>query len=118
MAAINITYQFLRGKASAWEKKNPILASGEPGYEIDSNRLKIGDGITPWRELKYVGESEVFNAPTHFDFPSIGRENTIYKADTEKKIYQWNPTSLVYELLSSGESTLDIELINGGNANG
>ena len=61
----------------------------------------------------------VFNASTHYDFPSVGSANVIYKAETEKKIYQWNDTSLKYELLSENDIALtDIDYINGGNANG
>lgn len=111
------TFQLRRGNASVWEKNNPILARGEPGFEIDTNRLKIGDGLTAWKDLKYIGEEEVFNASTHYDFPSIGRANTIYKAETEQKIYQWNSTSLKYEILSSGSDFIEVELIHGGNAN-
>ena len=115
---LNTVFQLKRGTAKAWERNNPLLKAGEPGFELDTNRLKIGDGITLWNDLLYIGESEVFNAATHFDFPSLGKENTIYKAEKEKKIYQWNTTSLIYEVISEGETTLDIELINGGNANG
>ena len=37
-----------------WESINPILLSGEPGVVIDGNeteKIKFGDGITPWNEL-------------------------------------------------------------------
>lgn len=115
---IKTTFQLRRGLASVWEKNNPILSRGEPGFVIDENRLKIGDGSTAWNELPYFGEANVVNAATHYGFPSIGRANVIYKAEEEKAIYQWNTTSLKYELLSSGESQLEIELIHGGNANG
>lgn len=37
-----------RGMASEWIAKNPILSSGEVGYETDTGRFKIGDGFTPW----------------------------------------------------------------------
>lgn len=115
---IKTTFQLRRGNAAVWKKNNPILSRGEPGFVIDENRLKIGDGATAWNDLPYIGESSVFNAATHYGFPSIGRANVIYKAEEEKTIYQWNTTSLKYELLSSGETTLEIELIHGGNANG
>ena len=66
-----------------------------------------------------MGENEVFNAQTHYDFPSVGKVNTIYKAESEQQVYQWNSTALKYEPLNvSSSSILDIELINGGNANG
>lgn len=114
---VNTTIQLKRGDAEKWRELNPILARGEPGYEIDTNRLKIGDGKTPWRNLKYFGEDNVFNAETHYDFPSIGRANTIYKAEKEQKIYQWNTSSMKYEILSDGSSVVEIEIIHGGNAN-
>jgi hypothetical protein len=43
----------------------------------------------------------------------------IYKAESERKIYQWNPVELRYEVLSEIEITVqDLEVIHGGNANG
>ena len=113
---IKTTFQLRRGNASVWEKNNPVLYRGEPGFVIDENRLKIGDGITPWNELEYIGEDNVFNAKTRYEFPSIGRENVIYKAEEEKCLYQWNTTSLKYEALI-GESIHEITIIHGGNAN-
>ena len=111
--------QFKRGTAKRWEELNPILDEGQPGFVIDENRLKVGDGITPWNDLPYFGEDNVVNKKTHYDFPSIGKVNTIYKAEDEKLIYQWNPTKMKYEILNvSGGEILDINLINGGNANG
>jgi hypothetical protein len=62
---LRTTFQLRRGNESAWIKNNPILASGEPGFVIDKNAIKIGDGITPWNELEYLGnegEEGVFNA--------------------------------------------------------
>ena len=120
---IKTTFQLRRGYEAVWERNNPILASGEPGYVIDKNALKIGNGVTPWNELEYVnsdnGQGGVYNAQTHLEFPSIGSVNMIYKAQAEKKIYQWNPDNLTYEALNEVEISIqDLELINGGNAYG
>ena len=113
------TIKFKRGTAARWNELNPVLVAGEPGFVTDENRFKIGDSVTAWNDLPYIGESEVFNAQTHYDFPSIGKVNTIYKAESEQQIYQWNSTKLAYEPLNVGSgSVLDIELINGGSANG
>lgn len=49
----NARIQLRRGTAAFWEDANPILHSGEPGYETDTGKLKIGDGRLPWRELEY-----------------------------------------------------------------
>ena len=52
------TFQLRRGSAEVWETNNPILKRGEPGFVIDENKLKIGDGVTPWNDLKYIGNSD------------------------------------------------------------
>lgn len=65
-----------------------------------------------------TSEKEVINKPTHFDFPSIGSVDFIYKAYNEKKTYQWNAEKLKYEPLNEGGVLPEITIINGGNANG
>lgn len=124
---IKTTYQLRRGTEAAWKKNNPVLAAGEPGFVIDKNILKIGDGVTPWNDLKepnsdasnLSGTGSVYNAKTHYEFPNIGSSEVIYKAEEEKKIYQWNTTLSKYELLSEVDITVDnIQIIHGGNANG
>ena len=49
--------QFRRGTAQEWAEKNPILESGEPGFETDTGLYKIGDGINYWSELQYANEN-------------------------------------------------------------
>lgn len=122
---IKTTILFRRGLESAWQTNNPILSAGEPGFVTDKFLFKIGDGVTPWNELSYPNQSAgtqgngIFNAETHYDFPSVGSVNMIYKAQSEKKIYQWNDTELRYELLSEVSLTIDdLDVIHGGNANG
>ena len=55
---IKTTFQFRRGNASVWERNNPVLQRGEPGFEIDTYKLKVGDGVTMWNDLPYVGGAE------------------------------------------------------------
>lgn len=52
---IKTTFLLRRGTTEAWEAANPVLAYGEPGYEKDTGQLKIGDGVTPWKDLPYIG---------------------------------------------------------------
>lgn len=104
---IKTTFQLRRGNAAVWERNNPILERGEPGFVIDENRLKIGDGSTPWNDLEYIGESDIFNAATVNDFPEIGKSKVIYKAEEEACLYQWNSIEGKYELLSVGETVVE-----------
>ena len=49
-----VQLQFRRGTASEWTNANPILAEGELGLELDSNKFKLGNGITRWNSLLYT----------------------------------------------------------------
>lgn len=53
MPANNI-FQIRRGSSSQWNSSNPVLASGEPGYDITNNIYKIGDGTSNWNNLKSI----------------------------------------------------------------
>ena len=53
MAAQTIL-QFRRGTAALWASANPVLASGEFGFETDTNKGKIGNGTTAYNSLSYV----------------------------------------------------------------
>ena len=97
---LKTTFKLKRGTAARWAEVNPVLVQGEPGFILDENRLKIGDGITAWNDLPYVGESNVFSAPTKSEFPIPGVNWTLYKAEEERKIYQWNDKIGEYEELS------------------
>lgn len=48
-----MTIQLRRDTAANWTAANPILASGQAGYETDTKKLKIGDGATAWASLAY-----------------------------------------------------------------
>lgn len=46
--------RFKRATAARWQELNPLLLSGEPGYEKDTGQLKIGDGVLYWNDLSYL----------------------------------------------------------------
>jgi hypothetical protein len=48
-----VKIQFRRDTASAWTAANPILSQGEAGYEFDTGRFKVGNGLSPWNSLPY-----------------------------------------------------------------
>jgi hypothetical protein len=52
--AVVTQIQVRRGTASQWTSANPTLASGEWGFETDTNKTKIGDGSTAWTSLAYA----------------------------------------------------------------
>nr|DAP28615.1 MAG TPA: hyaluronidase [Caudoviricetes sp.] len=53
-----------RDTSAAFASSNPILGNGEPAYETDTKKLKIGDGTTAYTSLAYFaggGGSAEFN---------------------------------------------------------
>jgi hypothetical protein len=51
-----------KGTAAQWVSTNngdgPILNAGEIGYESDTNKFKIGDGVNHWVDLNYFLDAE------------------------------------------------------------
>jgi len=63
MATMNIVQAKLilrNGLAADWTLKNPVLAKGELGAEIDTGLLKLGDGTSAFTDLPYINVSQVF----------------------------------------------------------
>ena len=52
------TFKLRRGTMAEWDAKNPILSDGEPGFAIDKNILRIGDGVTAWKDLEDINGSD------------------------------------------------------------
>lgn len=50
--------QFMRGESSAVSANDPVLAAGQPFYELDTHKLKIGDGSSNYSSLDYVEASQ------------------------------------------------------------
>jgi hypothetical protein len=42
-----------RGTAAQWTSANPVLGSGEIGFETDTTKFKIGNGTSTWSNLTY-----------------------------------------------------------------
>jgi hypothetical protein len=116
---VKTTFQFRRGTSSAWTKNNPLLAAGEPGYELDTHKVKIGDGANYWKDLPYIGEHNIISYANHNEFPSVGNINYIYKANDEAMLYGWDELNAIYVILGPADINNEtIDYIDGGNAFG
>ena len=56
--------QLRKDTSANWGSVNPVLLRGEPGFETDTGKLKIGDGSTAWSSLAYIGGAEGSSANT------------------------------------------------------
>ena len=52
---INTRIQLRNDLAATWHSRNPVLNKGEIGIEIDTRKMKVGDGTTAWDALSYMG---------------------------------------------------------------
>ena len=50
-----LRFQFPGKNAAEWIAVNPVLLAREIGIESDTQKFKIGDGVTPWNSLPYGG---------------------------------------------------------------
>ena len=49
--------QLRGGTSSALSSENPLLLRREIAVEVDTGRLKAGDGVSRWNSLPYIGAS-------------------------------------------------------------
>lgn len=53
---VKVTLQIRHDTANDWKTRNPVLAAGEYGLEIDTYLIKVGDGVTDWLHLRYLNK--------------------------------------------------------------
>lgn len=126
-----------RDTTANWLKYNPVLASGEFGYDTNEKKYKIGDGVSHWTDLEFaymgiitnengnilkykkvateeyvtehISDNIVFSS-TKASFPSIGKLNILYVDLDDDKIYVWDDTELKYQPIGSDITLPDEQL--------
>lgn len=81
---IKTTFKLKRANANQWAQINPILSAGEPGFELDTNKLKIGDGITSWNLLPYIVDLESLHNEFDYDTISFEKIKTLFQEENKK----------------------------------
>lgn len=66
---LNTKCQQRNDTAVNWVLVNPILLRGELGIELDTGKIKIGNGSTPWINLPYLGMGLTQNDILNFVYP-------------------------------------------------
>ena len=57
MSTLSLRFKLRRATAAAWTLSNEVLLASEAGHETDTNKLKIGDGVTAWNLLDYFADA-------------------------------------------------------------
>jgi hypothetical protein len=73
--------KFRRGTAAEFSSANPVLASGEPGFAVDTNTLKIGDGSTAWNSLSGISGGGGISNVVEDTTPQLGGELNLNNND-------------------------------------
>jgi hypothetical protein len=94
---LNQRVQLRRDTSANWTSGNPVLKSGEIGYETDTKQLKIGDSATYWADLAYFASSEVDDLPDLGDVTITNVSNGDY--------LRWNGTAWVNDPINLGSDT-------------
>ena len=84
------TLQLRNDTALNWATKNPVLAKAEVGIEIDTNKLKIGNGVSTWGELEYFGGEIIIDTELNGD-----SENPVQNKVVNDAVHYTNETPII-----------------------
>lgn len=94
-----------RGTAAQWTSANPVLAAGEIGFEIDTNKFKMGDGINQWADLGYFLDETALGGSfdDYIPLTEKGEPNGVATLDGSGAI----PVSQLGNLIADAPALLD-----------
>jgi hypothetical protein len=76
-----------RDSAANWTSANPTLASGEIGFETDTNQLKIGNGTSAWTVLPYASGAGGASVEISETAPADPEEGDVWFNSTDGRAY-------------------------------
>ncbi len=80
---MTVQIQLRRGTAASWTSNGTVvLAAGEPGFETDTGKFKVGDGTTQWTSLPYAGGLEALRLQD--------LSNVASTAPSSGEVLKWN----------------------------
>jgi hypothetical protein len=102
--------QLRRGTATQWTTADPILEAGEVGWESDTNKFKIGDGINNWDDLTYFLDSTDtgFNAEDYILATSKNAVSGVAALDANINVV--TTTGVVFEGATANEHELTLAI--------
>lgn len=62
----NALFEARRDTRANWNTTNPVLAAGEPGYDLTLKKVKWGDGVSAWKALSFSGEDPNILNPKNY----------------------------------------------------
>ena len=94
---MTVQIQIRRDTTTNWQLTNPVLGAGEPGFDTTAKVFKIGDGLTPWTELKAFTHADVFaGVATSGSYNDLLDKPVIPAAQLQSNWTQTNTLALDY----------------------
>ena len=77
-----------RGTQDQWFTSNPRLNAGEIGWEADTNKFKVGDGINLWNDLAYFLDEDALNTSLgdYIESSLLGANNGVAQLNSSGKL--------------------------------
>jgi hypothetical protein len=113
MATQKLRIKIRRDESTNWEEVNPLLYVGEQGYETDTRKMKIGDGLKRYNELEYFGETLesidgfLITSKVHLEHESKFLIKTLKNFDDRELTTQKDANVIIVETLLINEQYLD-----------
>jgi hypothetical protein len=82
--------QLRGGTFEAMSEANPLLARREVAVEIDTGKIKVGDGVTSWNDLPYAGGGG-FEWPESDDNVYVIKNGAFVQARLVQQPTEWEP---------------------------
>jgi len=101
-----------RGLASRWTSTNPILLAGEIGVETDTNKMKVGDGVTQWNNLGYMKVDAQSVSYTHTQNASLSVWNITHALNFKPNVVitDYNGNVLECDVVYVGSNQITVTL--------
>lgn len=111
---VNIRLVTRNDSAANWLTKNPVLLEGEMGIENDTRLIKVGDGVTAWKDLVYINDisSAVAN---HYEGTATADEtdNAVIARVLGETIPEKDDTFIVKRAISGDKMSYTAYIYNG-----
>ena len=99
---VNQRVQLRRDTSVNWTSGNPVLKSGEIGYETDTGKLKIGDNATFWASLDYSFTAETLLSEVNLlDLGDVAIANA-----QNGDFLRWNGTAWINDAVNLSTDTV------------
>lgn len=94
-----------RGTAEQWTGANPVLAAGEMGWESDTNKFKIGDGVNSWSNLEYFQDGSTISGSleNYVELDSLGVADGVATLDATGNV----PLNQLGNIIDGAPGVLD-----------